>query len=104
MNVCFLSRIKEDVRWFFGDIDAHYDIRVNGSETNSTSEMMKIIHPADQAAVLKSLAEITGGKKDTHNMNYRWINRQGKTVWINCHGNVIRDALRKVHPGFLLLR
>ena len=93
----FIWDIKEDERWFFGNIDAHYDIRVNGSETNSTPEMMKIIHPADRAAVLKSLAEIAEGKKDTHNMNYRWINRKGEKVWINCHGNVIRDENSNPH-------
>lgn len=88
----FIWDITEDKRWFFGDIDAHYDIRKNGSDTNSTPDMMRIIHPADQAAVRKSLSEIANGQKDTHNMDYRWINRRGETVWINCHGNVIQDA------------
>ena len=90
----FIWDIKADARWFFGNIDANYDIRVNGSETNSTPEMMRIIHPADRAAVLASLTEIAEGKKLTHNMNYRWINRKGEKVWINCHGNVILDDNR----------
>lgn len=87
----FIWDIKADTRWFFGDIDEHYDIRKNGSETNSTPDMLKIIHPADRASVLASLNEIAEGKKDTHNMDYRWINRKGEKVWINCHGTVIRD-------------
>ena len=87
----FIWDIKADARWFFGNIDANYDIRVNGSETNSTPEMLRIIHPADRSAVLASLTEIAEGKKHTHNMNYRWINRKGEKVWINCHGNVILD-------------
>ena len=88
----FIWDIPADMRWFFGDIDTHYDIRKNGSETNNTSEMMRIIHPADREAVKKSLAQISSGEKDTHNMDYRWITRDGRTVWINCHGNVIRDS------------
>ena len=87
----FIWDIKEDKRWFFGDIDKFYDIRKNGSETNSTPEMLKIIHPADRAEVLKSLEQISKGEKDIHNMDYRWINRNGDKVWINCHGTVIRD-------------
>ena len=87
----FIWDIKADARWFFGDIDEHYDIRKNDSATNSTPDMMQIIHPADRAAVLKSLNEIKEGKKDTHDMDYRWINRRGQKVWINCHGTVIRD-------------
>ncbi len=93
----FIWDINEDKRWFFGDIDKHYNIRKNGSETNSTPEMMKIIHPADREAVLASLTDIAKGKKDTHDMDYRWINREGQKVWINCHGTVIRDNEDKPH-------
>ena len=93
----FIWDIKADTRWFFGDIDKYYDIRKNGSETNSTPDMLRIIHPADSAAVLKSLEQIAKGEKDTHNMDYRWINRNGQKVWINCHGTVIRDNENKPH-------
>lgn len=91
----FIWDIKADTRWFFGDIDKYYDIRKNGSETNSTPDMLKIIYPADSEAVLKSLEQIAKGEKDTHNMDYRWINRSGQKVWINCHGTVIRDNENK---------
>lgn len=30
-------------------------------------------------------------KKQVHNMNYRWVNRQGEAVWINCRGTVLND-------------
>ena len=93
----FIWDIQADKRWFFGDIDEYYDIRKNGSETNSTKEMMRIIHPADRAAVLESLTQIAKGEKDTHNMDYRWINREGQKVWINCHGTVIRDKKNQPH-------
>lgn len=93
----FIWDINADTRWFFGDIDKYYDIRKNGSDTNSTPDMMRIIHPADRAAVQASLADVAAGKKDTHNMDYRWINRDGQTVWINCHGTVIRDDDQKPH-------
>ena len=87
----FIWDIAADTRWFFGDIDEHYDIHKNGSKTNSTQDMLRVIHPSDSAAVLKSLGEIASGKKDTHDMDYRWITKSGQTVWINCHGTVIRD-------------
>ncbi len=93
----FIWDIKADTRWFFGDIDKYYDIRKNGSETNSTPDMLKIIYPADSEAVLKSLTQIAKGEKDTHNMDYRWVNRSGQKVWINCHGTVIRDNENKPH-------
>ena len=93
----FIWDIQADTRWFFGDIDKYYDIRTNGSATNSTSDMMRIIYPADRMAVLNSLTQIAKGEKDTHNMDYRWMNRDGQKVWINCHGTVIRDNEDKPH-------
>ena len=98
----FVWDIQSDIRWFFGDIDQHYNIRTNGSETNNTQEMMRIIYPADRAAVLESLKEIAQGEKDCHNMDYRWINRDGQKVWINCHGTVIRDRYNK--PALMIGR
>lgn len=93
----FVWDIHADTRWFFGDIDKYYDVRKNGSATNSTEEMMEIIHPADRAAVLESLTQIAEGKKEIHNMDYRWINRNGEIVWINCQGRVICDDEKKTH-------
>ncbi len=93
----FIWDIAEDKRWFFGDIDKSYDIRNDGSQTNSTPDMMRIIHPADRDAVLLSLRDIAQGKKDTHNMDYRWINRRGDKVWINCHGTVVRNNAGEPH-------
>ena len=60
----FIWDIQADARWFFGDIDKYYDIRKNGSDTNSTPEMLRIIHPSDSAAVLNSLEQIKKGEKD----------------------------------------
>ena len=87
----FVWDIKADKRWFFGNIDARYDIRKNGGATNSTPDMLGIIHPADRAAVQESLRQTASGEKDTHDMDYRWITKTGDTVWINCHGTLIRD-------------
>ena len=87
----FVWDIVKDVNWFFGKVDQNYAIRKPGSPTNKTEEMMNIIYPADRVAVQKDLSNIAAGMQDTHNMNYRWINRQGHKVWVNCHGNVIRD-------------
>ena len=37
------------------------------------------------------LNETIEGKKPFHNLQYRWITKDGKPVWINCRGFVIRD-------------
>lgn len=87
----FLLDIARDENWFFGPIDHDYALRDNGKVTNTLEEMMDITYPADREAILKDLKQIVKGKKDFHDMEYRWVNRQGKPVWISCRGKVIND-------------
>ena len=87
----YLWNINKDESWFFGDVDRNYALRKKGSATNTTAEMVNIIYPADRAALQEDLAKIMAGEKDIHDMDYRWMNRQGEPVWINCRGRVLPD-------------
>lgn len=87
----YLWNINKDESWFFGDVDKEYALRKKGSATNTTAEMVNIIYPADRAALQEDLAKIMAGEKSVHDMDYRWMNRQGEPVWINCRGTVIPD-------------
>lgn len=49
------------------------------------------IHEADKRAFLESNQEIADGISDTHNVEYRARNREGKWVWLRCRGHVERD-------------
>lgn len=40
---------------------------------------------------------IMSGEIVFHNMHYRWLDRAGKPVWINCRGRVLNDADGKPH-------
>ena len=87
----YLWNINKDESWFFGNVDKEYALRKEGSPTNTTAEMVNIVYPADRAVLQADLAKIMAGEKDTHDMDYRWMNRQGEPVWINCRGKVIPD-------------
>lgn len=87
----FVMDIANDTIWFFGDIDKDYAIRKEGSEVNTTAEMMRVVHPADCQMLSADLDRIAKGEQDTHDLNYRWINRRGEVVWVNCRGRVIKD-------------
>jgi len=91
----FFYDIEKDLNWFFGPIDVHYAVRKPGSPTNTIAEMLAIVHPADRKALMCDLEKIGAGLKDSHDMNYRWINRDGDIVWISCRGHVIFDETGK---------
>ena len=37
------------------------------------------------------LNDLIAGRKDFHNMQYRWIDRKGQPVWINCRGYIVHE-------------
>ena len=96
----FLLDINSDTNWFFNHVNQNYAICKNDSPTNTLKEMMEIVHPDDREALRADLKRIADGTSLEHNMNYRWINRKGESVWVNCHGKVINDTNGK---PFLLI-
>ncbi|MGN1047318.1 MAG: EAL domain-containing protein, partial [Eubacteriales bacterium] len=87
----FLYHIESDRTWFFGNIKETFAIGTDESPTCSVSEIMEVFYPKDRDEFLKSFDKIKEGESDDHNMNYRWIDRLGETVWINFRGRVIKD-------------
>lgn len=87
----YLWDIARDENWFFGGLDRDFAIRENGKPMNKTSDMEAIIYPADRKMLHDDLKLIAEGKKQVHNMDYRWMNRNGEPVWISCRGTVIND-------------
>lgn len=87
----YLWDIVRDENWFFGDVDRDFALREKGKQMNKMADMEAIIHPADKKLLHDDLQLIVQGKKQVHNMNYRWMNRNGEPVWISCRGTVIND-------------
>lgn len=62
----------------------------------------KMIYPEDEKILREDIEQLTAGKKDVHDMRYRWLNTQGEIVWISCRGRVIKDSEGK--PALLIGR
>lgn len=55
------------------------------------------VYSEDQSRLDDEFRRIMSGEIVFHNMHYRWLDRVGKTVWINCRGRVLNDADGKPH-------
>ena len=55
------------------------------------SNHAKFVYPQDVEMLQKDLQEILDGKKDFHNLQYRWMSKKGEAIWINCRGYVVRS-------------
>ncbi len=60
----------------------------------------KFVYPADVQLLQEDLGKIFRNEKEEHDIEYRWIDREGNPVWINCRGRVLRDPEGK--PQFLV--
>ena len=58
-------------------------------------ELQKFVYPEDYSKLIEELDAVRKGEKDFHNMEYRWMDRSGHAVWINCRGVVQKDEAGK---------
>ena len=48
------------------------------------------VYHKDIPMISAGLDDVIENKTDTHDLEYRWIGRDGQPVWINCRGRVLR--------------
>lgn len=53
--------------------------------------------PEDWKMFTDEFAMILSGKKDSHNMVYRWMDHDGNPIWINCKGKIVYDEEKRRH-------
>lgn len=59
---------------------------------NVVYNLGKLVYPPDLEELQKDLNLLLAGKKDFHNMQYRWLDLEGNLVWINCRGRVVHNS------------
>lgn len=51
----------------------------------------KFVYAEDQKILWDDIDRICAGQADEHNLDYRWLDRHGNPVWINCRGLVLHE-------------
>lgn len=59
---------------------------------NCTEIIKKVVHPSDYEMLQADLEKCRSGEKDTHTLEYRWMDRMNRVVWISCRGTVVTGA------------
>lgn len=59
--------------------------------TDVTEMHKKFVYEEDVDMLIADLEKMVSGEKDEHNIEYRWIGKNGDPIWINCRGRVIKD-------------
>lgn len=61
---------------------------------------MSFVYEEDREGLTEDLNKLISGEKSEHNLHYRWLDREGHPVWINCRGGVLCDETGK--PKYLI--
>lgn len=56
---------------------------------NSTEILKSVIYPSDYAMLKADIEKCASGEQDTHALEYRWLDRKNRVVWISCRGTVV---------------
>ena len=67
---------------------------------NAKQEIMSVVYEEDRAMFAKHMQAVIDGKEKVHDIHYRWLDKNGLPVWVNCRGVVIDDEDGK--PGYLV--
>lgn len=68
--------------------------------SNARKVFEEFIYPDDYEMLCADLERIGTGEKAFHNLQYRWLDRKGDPVWINCRGYVWKDE--EGQPAYLI--
>lgn len=49
----------------------------------------KFVYPEDLDMLKQDLQKMIDGEKSEHDLEYRWVGRDGAPIWINCKGRII---------------
>lgn len=58
---------------------------------NATQVLGGVFYPDDIPIITEDLDLLKAGKKDHHNLEYRWLDKFGNPVWISCRGIVVSE-------------
>lgn len=94
----YIMDIKNDYYYASPNAMDRFDIPENPF-SNVTENLLRMTHPDDVELLLDDMNQLLSGKKDFHNLQYRWMDKEGKPVWINCRGRILYDE--NGEPEFL---
>ena len=51
----------------------------------------QVVYENDFELLMEDINQITTRQKSFHNLQYRWLDKKGEPIWINCRGKGLLD-------------
>ncbi len=59
---------------------------------HANEQLAYLVYPEDRELLYTDLDRITNEGQNVHNLQYRWLGKDDKPIWINCRGRALRDV------------
>ena len=86
----YIMDIKNDYYYISPNAMERFGISEN-QFYHVTENLKKLVYPDDYELLVKDIEKIINKEKDFHNLQYRWMDKKGEPIWINCRGMVLCD-------------
>lgn len=85
----FVWDFKTGSIYFAKDINERFPIGLQPEQGYQVEDWEKIVYFKDLSNVKEDFVRLIRGETDTHDMEYRLVDRRGRRIWINCRGKSI---------------
>ena len=96
-----IAECTDDYLFIYNLTSDYYSISAGALKTfaleqndfdNATQVLRQVVYPDDWGMLLEDVSALKDGRKDTHDLEYRWLDKKGNPVWISCRGKIITNA------------
>lgn len=87
----YLFDLRNDYYFISNNAMERFNLPAN-SFHDVVANMAMVTVPEDMALLVSDIDRIVNHGQQGHNLQYRWIGRDGRPVWINCRGRVINGT------------
>lgn len=64
---------------------------------DAVKELEKVCHPADWPMLIENIRGLKNHTITEHDLEYRWLGKDGHPIWISCRGKVLFDKQGELH-------
>lgn len=105
-----IGQCTDDYMYFMDFEEDYYSISESATKVfalkeakfgNATAVLGNVFFPEDLPIITEDLEMLKAGVKNTHNLEYRWLDKFGNPVWISCRGVVVKKNNK---PRYMLGR
>ena len=65
---------------------------INNRFNHVIDAFQTLVYPQDLSILTENIHQVQSTTNGSHDLRYRWLDKEGKPIWINCRGHVITNG------------